>query len=70
MELKSKIREALEGVLAGQEAMHCNRVWEAWGYGTMTEDDFTLVVEDMDCMDELADAVLAVLLESPHHTKG
>ncbi len=26
----------------------CSRVWEAWGYGTMTEEDFSLACDDDD----------------------
>lgn len=30
------------------DSYYCARVWEAWYYGTMTQDDFSLMGED-DC---------------------
>ena len=33
----------------------CTRVWEAWGYDTMTQDDFALVAEDDEVINELAE---------------
>lgn len=54
---EDKLAEVIGGVLAGQEAMHCNRVWEAWGHGTMSEDDFSLVSDDEEAVTEIARAV-------------
>lgn len=34
----SKVRQFLESQLS--DAYYCTRVWEAWGVGTMSEDDF------------------------------
>jgi len=31
----------------------CTRVWEAWSYGTMTEDDFVPMDEDEDIVNDL-----------------
>ncbi|GAA0493452.1 hypothetical protein GCM10009097_06610 [Pigmentiphaga daeguensis] len=39
---------------------HCTRVWSAWSFGTMSEDDFEDVSES-DTPSELADAILARL---------
>jgi hypothetical protein len=39
-------------------AYDCQRVWEAWGIGTMGEDDFALVAEDSDRVAEIADAAI------------
>ena len=55
----SSIPEAIEA--AKVEALQhlsetvylCGRVWEAWSYGTMTEDDFTPAVEDDEFVDEM-----------------
>lgn len=57
------IKKALTEVLDGQEAMHCTRVWEAWGYGTMSEEDFRLVTEDEDALDEIVWAVMAAIVK-------
>ena len=48
--------EAVKAELDSQEAMHCTRVWEAWRYGTMTEEDFVNVSEDDECMQALVAA--------------
>lgn len=53
-------REALTEALSG--ALDCTRVWEAWGVGTMTEDDFTEVASDDARLDDIIDAVAAPLL--------
>ena len=37
----SKVQRFLESQLSN--AYYCTRVWEAWGVGTMTEDDFELI---------------------------
>ena len=56
---EDKLAEVIGGVLAGQEAMHCNRVWEAWSHGTMSEDDFSLVSDDEEAVAEIVRAVVA-----------
>jgi hypothetical protein len=43
------------------DAYDCLRVWSAWVYGTMSEDDFRLVSEDGDRVAEIADAAIAAL---------
>lgn len=40
------------------EAYDCHRVWHAWGVGTMTQDDFSLVGDDPERVVEIAGAVL------------
>ena len=41
------------------DAYDCTRVWSAWGYRTMSEDDFSRVAEDRSRLEEIADAALA-----------
>ena len=48
--------EAVKAELDSQEAMHCTRVWEAWRYETMTEEDFVNVSEDDECVQALVAA--------------
>ena len=48
--------EAAKAELDSQEAMHCTRVWEAWRYGTMAEEDFVNVSEDDECVQALVSA--------------
>lgn len=55
---EDKVRERLAKVLDAQEAMHCTRVWEAWGVGTMGADDFVPVTEDEAALQEIVDAAL------------
>jgi hypothetical protein len=58
-ELVERMRDALAEVLG--EAMDCTRVWSAWGYGTMSQDDFQVIANDDDRLDEIARAAVAVL---------
>ena len=59
------VTNAIEKVLDGQDALHCTRVWEAWGYGTMSEDDFSPVTNDAEAVNEIASAVLEALEPRP-----
>ena len=43
------------------DAMDCTRVWAAWGYGTMGQDDFVRVADDPGRVMEIRDAVLRVV---------
>ncbi|MEC5149175.1 hypothetical protein [Cryobacterium sp. GrIS_2_6] len=57
-------REALREVVA--ECLRditytCGRVWEAWQYGTMTQDDFSPAWEDDEVTGGIVDAILAAL---------
>ena len=52
-ELAEKFAEALRDV-----AFTCSRVWEAWQYGTMTQDDFSPAWENEELIGSLVDAVL------------
>lgn len=40
-------------------AYTCSRSWEAWHYGTMTDEDFAPAWEDDTLMGEIAESVLA-----------
>jgi hypothetical protein len=42
--MKKVFRAIALGVL--EDLLYCNRVWAAWGYGTMTEGDFVKADED------------------------
>jgi hypothetical protein len=44
-ELRQAVIEAVAGALGGC-AYDCTRVWSAWSYGTMSQDDFSLVAGD------------------------
>ncbi len=55
--MKEKITNILKEHL--DDALFCTRVWEAWSYGTMTEDDFVnLTDEDIE---NVADDIIDVL---------
>lgn len=43
------------------DAYDCTRVWSAWGYGTMSQDDFHLIAEDGDRLSEIADAAIMAM---------
>ncbi|UVS95683.1 hypothetical protein [Burkholderia glumae] len=50
------VRDALAQALG--DTYDCTRVWSAWGYGTMGEDDFSPIAEDDHRLQELAFAAL------------
>mgnify|MGYP000734187712 CR=1 FL=1 len=54
-----RVKTAIAGALG--DALDCTRVWEAWGYGTMSEDDFTEVRDDGARLEEIARAALSAL---------
>lgn len=43
----------------------CTRVWEAWQYGTMTDEDFEPAGENDEFMDDLTQGIL-VLIQAAH----
>ncbi len=57
-EIRVAIQRALQATLG--DTYDCTRVWSAWGYGTMGEDDFVPV---LDRMDEIIDEVAARLAD-------
>ena len=59
--LEERVRDAIAAALG--EAMDCTRVWSAWSYGTMGPDDFSVVANDDDRLDEIVQAALAAMRE-------
>lgn len=59
-DITDRVRSALEMQLA--ESLDCNRVWAAWGYGTMSEHDFEPVSHRLD---EIVDDVVAAIVKAP-----
>ena len=67
-ELDDQHREAVHQAVAealGSGAYDCQRVWEAWGVGTMGPDDFVPVAEDSDRVAEIADAAIEAIQAIP-----
>jgi hypothetical protein len=54
------LRDAIADAIGGS-TYDCTRVWEAWGYETMSQDDFSRVVDDEDRLMEIVDAVVDAL---------
>jgi len=59
-DMRNKVRDAIAAALG--EAMDCTRVWSAWSYGTMGPDDFSVVANDEDRLEEVVDAALNAIL--------
>jgi hypothetical protein len=57
MDIKEKIKNILKKHL--DDALICTREWSAWGYGTMTEDDFENIsdVNINDISNDIVDAI-------------
>lgn len=55
-----KIEKELRDILANavQGFYWCDRVWSAWSYGTMTEDDFYPAEDDEDWINETVGSIL------------
>lgn len=58
--LQERIAEAVRQALSDGEALQCTRVWEAWLYKTMTDEDFT-DASDGPLVEEVAAAVLPII---------
>jgi len=58
MSARDELAELIASELPG-DVYACTRVWEAWSYGTMSQDDFTPANEEADLIAEIADAILA-----------
>lgn len=56
--LTDKIAECLHGTY------HCNRVWEAWHVGTMSQDDFE-PVDESETPREIAEEIVSMLASTP-----
>lgn len=52
------------------DAMDCTRVWEAWSVGTMSQDDFSLIVEDSERLGEIADAAISAMTHRAKEPKS
>lgn len=65
--LTDTAKEAVDDAIATAlgDVYDCNRVWDAWSYGTMGPDDFSLVAEDSDRLREITDAAIQAILQSP-----
>lgn len=57
--VRDAVAEALDGLYT------CGRVWSAWSYGTMSQDDFAPAGEDDDVVDNITDAAIAAMAAAP-----
>lgn len=64
---RDKILDAITSSLSGH--YWCNRVWSAWGHGTMTEDDFS-PSEDTEMVPELVDEIIDIIGTPIQETVG
>ena len=62
-EVRESVIEAIAEALG--DAYDCTRVWSAWSYGTMSQDDFSLVAEDRSRLEEIADAAMLATAPTP-----
>ncbi|WP_458763529.1 hypothetical protein [Cupriavidus basilensis] len=58
-EQKQAVRDAVASALG--DAYDCQRIWSAWGVGTMSSNDFSLVAEDDERLSDITDAALAAM---------
>lgn len=58
---RDSIRDAVAAAIG--EAMDCTRVWSAWDVGTMSQDDFQMVAEDDERLEEIVDAIINAMKE-------
>lgn len=54
------MREEIIKILDGwfKDAYFCTKVWEAWGYNTMTQNDFVPVDDEIE---EAADEIIKII---------
>jgi len=60
--MNKEIQEALREVVwkSIKGLYQCDRVWSAWSYGTMTEEDFSPAEDDEDLVNEMGDGILKI----------
>lgn len=58
----ARIRDAIAKEIG--DLYYCGRVWEAWGVGTMSQDDFTQVDQMDEILDNVTNAAIAALTGS------
>ena len=61
-------REEAIRILDG--SYECTRVWSAWSYGTMSEDDFGLSAEDENRVDDTAKAIARIRADAVKAERG
>lgn len=63
IEITEELRQAVIDAVASAlgDAYDCTRVWSAWSYGTMSQDDFSLITEDDSRLAEIADAAIGAM---------
>ena len=66
--MRESVRDAIAKALDGLYT--CGRVWSAWSYGTMSQDDFALAGEDDDVVDNITDAAIAAMTAAPSSAAG
>jgi len=47
-----------------QDHLTCTRVWSAWSYGTMTQDDFVLSAEDDNIVSDTAKMLFDFIVDA------
>lgn len=63
MKVNEALKTAIHDALADElfEAMDCMRQWEAWSVGTMSQDDFVIIADDAERMNDLTNVVMAAI---------
>ena len=61
-EMVEKFRDAITSCLTSVYV--CTRVWSAWSYGTMSQDDF-IEASETEFLDDLVGAVMGVIQSQP-----
>lgn len=59
---KDKVKNILQENF--QDIFSCTRVWSAWGYGTMSLEDFIPFSEDEEALDEIVDNIVSNKLKT------
>ena len=67
-DLREQIREAIASNLTS--VYLCGRVWSAWSYGTMSEDDFIPAVNSETFLDYMADAIFKAVTTQLEQAKA
>lgn len=61
-DIRERVQEAVAESMTG--IYYCGRVWSAWGYGTMSRDDFSPAGEDDDIVANIVDAAVAAIFSA------
>jgi len=61
---KDTLEKIVSEALSANELLFCSRVWESWGVGTMSQNDFHNAGEDADIVSDITQQIVNYIQKS------